>query len=48
MRDPSISYRLVQDQTLCGGKVTAINITTATVFIILLLVVVVLLLLLFY
>ena len=48
MRDPSISYRLVQDQTLCGGKVTAINITTATVFIILLLVVVLLLLLLFY
>ena len=48
MRDPSISYRLVQDQTLCGGKVTAINITTATVFIMLLLVVVVLLLLLFY
>ena len=48
MRDPSISYRLVQDQTLCGGKVTTINITTATVFIILLLVVVLLLLLLFY
>ena len=48
MRDPSILYRLVQDQTLCGGKVTAINITTATVFIILLLVVVLLLLLLFY
>ena len=48
MRDPSISYHLVQDQTLCGGKVTAINITTATVFIILLLLVVLLLLLLFY
>ena len=48
MRDPSISCRLVQDQTLCGGKVTAINITTTTVFIILLLVVVLLLLLLFY
>ena len=43
MRDPSISYRLVQDQTLCGGKVTAINITTATVFIIVIIIIVILL-----